>query len=212
MGSIWQYIFRFIIFIVFATFHEYGHAWMAYRRGDSTAKLSGRLSLNPLVHIDLMWTIIMPAMLLISTGGRFAFGSAKPVPVNPYRLSDPKRDMVWVGLAGPATNIIWAAFIILLMKSGLFLSGSRFYFGGAPYLLLFMCLQMNIVLLVFNMLPIPPLDGSRIVEGLLPDEYADKYASIKPYGFIIIIMLMFLGVLGRLLYFVIYLIVRIFAL
>jgi len=210
MGSIWEYVLTFIIFIVFATFHEYGHGWMAYRLGDSTAKLSGRLSLNPIVHIDLMWTIIMPAMLIITTG--YALGSAKPVPVNPIAFRDPKRGMVWVGLAGPATNIIWAAFIILLMKSGLFLSGSRLYFSGAPYLLLFRCLQMNIVLLVFNMLPIPPLDGSRILEGLLPDEYADKYASIRPYGLIIIIMLMFLGVLGRLLYFVIYLIVRIFAL
>ncbi len=208
--AIWPYVFRFIIFIVFATFHEYGHGWMAYRLGDSTAKLSGRLSLNPLVHIDLMWTIIMPAMLIITTG--YALGSAKPVPVNPIAFRDPKRGMVWVGLAGPATNIIWAAFIILLMKSGLFLSGSRLYFGGASYILLFMCLQMNIVLLVFNMLPIPPLDGSRILEGLLPDEYADKYASIRPYGLIIIIMLMFLGVLGRLLYFVIHLIMRIFAL
>lgn len=208
--AIWPYVFRFIIFIVFATFHEYGHGWMAYRLGDSTAKLNGRLSLNPLVHIDLMWTIIMPVMLIITTG--YALGSAKPVPVNPMGFRDPKRGMVWVGLAGPATNIIWAAFIILLMKSGLFLSGSRLYFGGAPYILLFMCLQMNIVLLVFNMLPIPPLDGSRILEGLLPDEYADRYASIRPYGLIIIIMLMFLGVLGRLLYFVLHLIVRIFAL
>lgn len=212
MGSIWQYVLTFIIFIVFATFHEYGHGWMAYRKGDSTAKLSGRLSLNPITHIDLMWTIILPAMLLISSGGRFAFGSAKPVPVNPYRLRDPKRDMVWVGLAGPATNIIWSLLIILLMKSGLFDPGSRLYLNGALYLFLFMCLQMNVVLLVFNMLPIPPLDGSRIVEGLLPDEYADKYASIRPYGFMILIALMFLGVLGRLLHLVIYLVIRIFAL
>ena len=210
MGTIWQYVFRFIIFIVFATFHEYGHGWMAYRLGDSTAKLSGRLSLNPLVHIDFMWTIILPALLLMSTG--YALGSAKPVPVNPLGFRDPKRGMVWVGLAGPAANIIWAAFIILLMKSGLFSSGSRLYFNGALYFLLFMCLQMNVVLLVFNMLPIPPLDGSRILEGLLPDEYADGYARIRPYGIIIIMALMFLGVLGRILYFVIHLIVRIFAL
>ena len=212
MGSIWQYVLTFIIFIVFATFHEYGHGWMAYRKGDATAKLSGRLTLNPVAHIDLMWTIIVPAMILISSGGRFAFGSAKPVPVNPYRLRDPKRDMIWVGLAGPATNIIWALIIILLMKVGPFRPGTRLYLNGAPYLFLFLCLQMNIVLLVFNMLPIPPLDGSRVVEGLLPDKYSEEFSKIGRYGFLILIMLMFFGILGRLFYFVMLIVIKVFAL
>lgn len=152
-----------------------------------------------------------------------AFGSAKPVPVNPYWLRNPKRDMMWVGLAGPATNVLWALGLIIIMKAGLntglLMPGSRVYLKGVPYLFLFMAMQINIVLLVFNMLPIPPLDGSRVVEGLLPDKYADEYARIKPYGFIIIIMILSMGwispklsILGRLLSFAIELVVKIFGL
>lgn len=216
-------ILTFTMFIIFATFHEYAHGWMAYRLGDSTAKRSGRLSLNPLTHIDPVWTILMPIMLLLSSGGRMAFGSAKPVPVNPYWLRNPKRDMMWVGLAGPATNVLWALGLIIIMKAGLntglLMPGSRIYLKGVPYLFLFMAMQINIVLLVFNMLPIPPLDGSRVVEGLLPDKYAEEYARIKPYGFIIIIMILSMGwidqrlnILGRLLSFAIELVVKIFGL
>jgi len=216
-------ILTFTMFIIFATFHEYAHGWMAYRLGDSTAKRSGRLSLNPLTHIDPVWTILMPIMLLLSSGGRMAFGSAKPVPVNPYWLRNPKRDMVWVGLAGPATNVLWALGLIIIMKAGLntglLMPGSRIYLRGVPYFFLFMAMQINIVLLVFNMLPIPPLDGSRVVEGLLPDKYADEYARIKPYGFIIIIMILSMGwispklsILGGLLSFAIDLVVKIFGL
>ncbi len=213
MGTIWQYILTFTIFIVFATFHEYGHGWMANRLGDSTAERSGRLSLNPLVHIDLMWTIIMPVMLLISTNGAFAIGSAKPVPVNPMWLRNPKRDMIWVGLAGPVTNVIWALILIFAMKtgvrSGILLPGSRIYLNGAPYVLLFFCLRINIILLVFNMIPIPPLDGSRILEGLLPDRYAEEYAKLGRYGIILIVLLMVTGVLGQLLMTVLNLVVKI---
>ncbi len=216
-------ILTFTMFIIFATFHEYAHGWMAYRLGDSTAKRSGRLSLNPLTHIDPVWTILMPIMLLLSSGGRMAFGSAKPVPVNPYWLRNPKRDMMWVGIAGPATNVLWALGLIIIMKAGLntglLMPGSRIYLKGVPYLFLFMAMQINIVLLVFNMLPIPPLDGSRVVEGLLPDKYAEEYARIKPYGFIIIIMILSMGwidqrlnILGRLLSFAIDLVVNIFGL
>ena len=212
MNSIARAVFTFTIFIVFATFHEYAHGWMANRLGDSTAKRSGRLSLNPLVHIDLFWTIIMPAMLLISTGGRFAIGSAKPVPVNPYWLRNPKRDMIWVSLAGPGANVAWALVLILLMKSGLFSPASRLYFNGAPYLFLFICMYMNIVLLVFNLLPVPPLDGSRVVEGLLPDRYAEGYYRLRPYMFIIIILLMLSGFLGGIFQFVVNLVIKVFAL
>jgi len=205
MDIIWRAILTFTIFIIFATFHEYAHGWMANRLGDSTAERSGRLSLNPLVHIDLMWTIIMPAMLLISTGGRFALGSAKPVPVNPLWLRNPKRDMIWVGLAGPATNVVWTVILIVLTKIGIrtgIVSLNPTYgypVSASPiYLLMFMCVSINIVLLVFNMLPIPPLDGSRVLEGLLPDRYAEQYSSLGRYGFVILIGLMFLGVLGQL--------------
>ena len=214
-------VLTFTLFIIFATFHEYAHGWMAYRCGDPTAKNSGRLSLNPLMHIDLIWTIILPAMLLISSGGKFAFGSAKPVPVNPFRLRNPKRDMVWVGIAGPATNVIWMLVLIAIMKigvsTGALLPGSRIYFNGVSYLVLFIAMRINIVLLVFNMLPIPPLDGSRVVEGLLPDKYSEEYAKIKPYGFMILIGILSLGwihprlsILGQLLGFATELVVKIF--
>jgi Zn-dependent protease len=211
MDAVWQAVLTFTIFIIFATFHEYAHGWMANRLGDSTALLSGRLSLNPIVHIDLIWTIIIPAMLLISSHGRFAFGAAKPVPVNPFRLRRPKQDMIWVGLAGPATNVIWALILIFLTKMG-FRTGvftlNPMYRGVGPvcaspiYLLLFMCVTINIVLLVFNMLPIPPLDGSRVLEGLLPDKYSEEYSRLGRYGFLILLALMFFGVLGQLLGFV----------
>jgi Zn-dependent protease len=214
MRSISEAILTFTIFIIFATFHEYAHGWAAYRLGDSTAKRSGRLSLNTIVHIDLIWTIILPAMMLISSGGRFALGSAKPVPVNPYWLRNPKKDMIWVGLAGPLTNVAWALFLIFVMKmgirTGLFLPGSRIYLNRAPYLFLFICVQMNIILLVFNMLPIPPLDGSRVVEGLLPDKYSEEYSKLGRYGFIILILLMLSGIFHRLLISVLYLVVKVF--
>ena len=199
-------ILTFTIFIIFATFHEYAHGWMANRRGDPTAKRSGRLSLNPIVHIDLFMTIILPAMLLIFSGGRFAIGAAKPVPVNPFWLRNPKRDMIWVGLAGPATNVAWALVLIMIMKSGLLSPTSPIY------LLLFICMYINIILLVFNMIPIPPLDGSRVIEGLLPDKYANEYSKLKPYGFMILMLLVFLGIFRRIFIVVLYLIMNAFAL
>lgn len=205
MYVVWQAILTFTIFIVFATFHEYGHGWMANRLGDSTAKRSGRLSLNPIVHIDLIWTIIMPAMLLISTGGRFAFGSAKPVPVNPYWLRNPKRSMIWVSLAGPATNVFWVIILIALtkigVKTGFIELDPNYSFSVSPspiYLLIFMCVSINLILLVFNLIPIPPLDGSKVLAGILPDKYAEEYNKLGRFGFIILIGLMFFGVLGQL--------------
>jgi len=205
MDLIAQAVFTFTIFIIFATFHEYAHGWMAYRCGDRTAKNAGRLSLNPLVHIDPIMTVILPAMILISTEGRFAIGAAKPVPVTTYRLNNPKRDIIWVGLAGPLANVAWMIILIATMKIGLVRGvftleqGFPFPVAGSPfYYLLFTCMSINLVLLVFNMLPIPPLDGSRVVEGMLPDKHADQYSRLSRYGFIILILLMFSGILGRL--------------
>jgi len=204
MDLIWRAAFTFTIFIIFATFHEYAHGRMAYRCGDPTAERSGRLSLNPLVHIDLFMTIILPIMLLIFSGGRFAIGAAKPVPVNPFWLRNPKRDMVWVGLAGPGANVAWALGLIVLIKASHLSPASPFY------LFLFMCMYVNIILLVFNMIPIPPLDGSRVVEGLLPDRYAEQYAKLRPYGFIMLMFLVFSGVFSRLFSLVLYLVMRVF--
>jgi len=205
MDFIVEMVFYFIIFIIFATFHEYAHGWMADRCGDPTARQNGRLSLNPLVHIDFFWTILMPAILLITTNGRFALGSAKPVPVNPYQFRNPKRDIIWVGLAGPFANVAWALILIFIMKAGIFSPASPIYF------LLFICMWVNIVLLVFNMIPIPPLDGSRVVEGLLPDRYVEQYSRTSSYiSFILIIGLMYFGILSRLFLFVLKLVIVIF--
>jgi Zn-dependent protease len=204
--------FTFVIFIIFATFHEFAHGWVAYRCGDPTAKQNGRLSLNPIVHIDLFWTIIMPIILLVSTGGRFAIGSAKPVPVNPSLFRNPRRDIILVGIAGPSANAIWALLLIGLMK----LWGNSFS-PDSPifmpiYKLMYICMSINVMLLVFNMLPVPPLDGSRIFEALLPARYAYYYQKFSPYMFILLIALMYLGLFSSLFGFVLRLIIYIFKL
>lgn len=198
-------VFNFTIFIIFATFHEYAHGWMANRCGDPTAKRMGRLTLNPIAHIDLIWTLILPIMLLMSTGGRFAIGAAKPVPVNTSWLRNPRRDIVLVSLAGPSANVIWAIILIVLMKVGIFPPTSPFY------LLLFICMYINVILLVFNLLPIPPLDGSKVLEAILPDKYMDTYNTIKPFMFIVLMLFMFFGLLGRLFFIVVYIIIKVFA-
>ena len=212
MDIITEVAFTFVLFIIFATFHEFAHAWVAYRCGDPTAKQNGRLSLNPIVHIDLFWTIIMPIILLVSTSGKFAIGSAKPVPVNPSLFRNPRRDIVLVGIAGPSANAIWALLLIGLMKL-LANSVLRDLAISMPiYILLYRCMSVNVVLLVFNMLPVPPLDGSRIIEALLPNRYAYYYEKIGPYMFILLIALMYLGLFGSLFRFVLNLIIYIFKL
>ena len=212
--SITWAVFTFAIFIIFATFHEYAHGWVAYRCGDPTAKQNGRLSLNPIVHIDLFWTIIMPIMLLMSTAGRFAIGSAKPVPVNPYLFRKPRRDIVLVGLAGPGANAIWALVLIGLMKLW---GGTDFFSPDSPifksvYVLLFFCMCVNVMLIVFNLLPIPPLDGSRVIEAILPSRYVSYYEKISPYMFLVLIAFMWFGLFGRLFMFVQTLIIHVFKL
>jgi len=177
------------IFFFAVIIHEYAHGWVAEKLGDSTARYMGRLTLNPLAHIDPIGTIFLPLFLLM-TRSPVLFGWAKPVPVDFLNLRNPKRDMVWVGLAGPGANILFA--IILSFISRLpFLSGSYLALS-----ILASAILANLVLAVFNLLPIPPLDGSRVMMGLLPYELSVEYSRLEPYGFLIIFALLWLGAIN----------------
>lgn len=172
--------------------HEIAHGWVAERLGDSTARWMGRLTLNPLKHIDPVGTVLIPLALLVMNSP-FLFGYAKPVPVNFRNLNNPKRDMVWVALAGPVTNLLLAFVSALIMAVA---------FNMPPWLswvaqpLVWMCqasIIINMVLCIFNLLPLPPLDGGRIAVGLLPGPLAWHFSRIEPYGFLIIVALLMLG-------------------
>ena len=174
--------------IIAITFHEAAHGYVARMFGDDTAARMGRITLNPLKHIDPFGTILLPAVLLLSHAG-FVFGYAKPVPVNFSRLNNPKRDMIWVAAAGPATNIALAAVSAVLLAIGLHASATP----REPLAELFLgSLQINLVLAFLNLLPLPPLDGGRVVTGLLPHRLAVPFARIEPYGFFILIGALFL--------------------
>jgi Zn-dependent protease len=178
--------------VLFAiTLHEAAHAYAAKYFGDSTAYMQGRMSLNPIKHIDPFGTILIPILLYFSTGGAFLFGYAKPVPINFGQLRKPKRDMAWVALAGPAANFLMAL-IWLLMLIGLaaFRVQEDFFALMARAGIL-----TNLVMFAFNLFPIPPLDGGRILTSLLPNKYAYKFAQIEPYGFFIVMALVLLKVL-----------------
>lgn len=171
-----------LIFYMSVVFHEVAHGLTALALGDPTAKHAGRLSLNPLRHIDLFWTILLPAALLLASGGRWMVGMAKPVPVNFQRLRNPKRDMIWVALAGPFANIATAYFF-----SWLWILKPKEIFLLVTYL--------NVGLAFFNLVPVPPLDGSKIMAGLLPRRALYHYSKLEPYGFFIIMLLYVTGVL-----------------
>lgn len=164
--------------------HEFAHGWIAYKFGDPTAKYSGRLTLNPLAHIDPIGTIVLPIFLLI-TGSPILFGWAKPVPVNFLGLHNPKKDMIWVGLAGPCANILLAIAISMIIKIKL---------PPLPLQILHQFMLLNLVLAIFNLMPIPPLDGSRVVMGLLPPKLAYKYMKLEQFGFVLVVILLYLGI------------------
>ncbi|MCH9849097.1 MAG: site-2 protease family protein [Betaproteobacteria bacterium] len=179
--------------IIFAiTVHEASHGYAAKHFGDLTAEKMGRITLNPIKHIDPIGTILLPALTLMLGG--ILFGWAKPVPVNFANLNNPKKDMLWVAAAGPASNFIMAIFWVLVLK----------YSASAPEVASFFLLEMskvgimiNLVLMVLNLLPLPPLDGGRIAVSLLPMDLAMKFSQIERYGFIILIALLFTGILGE---------------
>ncbi len=196
-----NFIFSLFIFFLAVVIHEYAHGWVAYRLGDYTAKYAGRLTLNPLAHIDPFGTIILP-ILLVLTQSPVIFGWAKPVPIDYLRLGNPKKDIIWVALAGPAANIVFALFLTLLLKINL----------AIPFLLLELfktAIVLNLVLAVFNLVPIPPLDGSRILMALLPYDAAFRYAATEQFGFIILFVLLLLGLFDRLILPIVGILIRI---
>ncbi len=179
--------------VLFAiTFHEAAHAYAAKKYGDATAYMMGRMSLNPLKHIDPVGTILIP--LLALTLGGFLFGWAKPVPVNFANLNNPKKDMVWVAAAGPAANLVMAFGWALLYNVAAM--NPEGYFSVPLALMSTAGIQINVVLMVLNLLPIPPLDGGRIAVGLLPRDLAYPLARLEPYGMFILVALMATGMLG----------------
>jgi Zn-dependent protease len=179
--------------VIFAiTLHEAAHGYAARHFGDHTAALMGRVTLNPFAHIDPMGTVLMPLLLYFSTGGAFLFGYAKPVAVRFDQLRHPKRDMIWVALAGPAANwvqaLLWGILLYLLVGTGM---NERFF--------LEMCkagMLTNVVMFAFNLFPLPPLDGGRILVGLLPWRQAMWVARVEPWGFFIVMGLVITGVVS----------------
>ena len=175
--------------VIAVTFHEAAHGFVAYRLGDDTARQAGRVTFNPLKHIDLFGTMILPALLLLSSSGRFMFGYAKPVPVNFRRLNHPRQDMVWVAVAGPATNVLLAIASSLLFYGVDLMPPSPAEWLAAN---LVNSIQFNALICVFNMLPLPPLDGGRVAVGLLPDALALPLARLERYGMLILLLFLFI--------------------
>ncbi len=193
MNDIIQTIAVYALPVLFAiTLHEAAHAYAAKYFGDSTAYLAGRMSMNPLKHIDLLGTIIIPVALYLATSGAFLFGYAKPVPVVFEKLRNPKKQMAWVALAGPASNaamaLLWMILTVLLRGLGV---EETFFHAMARAGIL-----VNLLMFAFNLVPIPPLDGGRILTSLLPERLAQPFSRIEPYGFFIVLGLIYFNVLS----------------
>jgi Zn-dependent protease len=191
-----QKILIYAIPILFAiTVHEVAHGWVANKLGDPTAKMLGRLTLNPIKHIDLVGTIIVPLVLLFLGG--FIFGWAKPVPITWQNLKNPKRDMALVAIAGPGVNLIMALLWAFIAKWGFILRGYSPEVSNIVISMGGVGVMMNLVLLVLNLIPIPPLDGSRVVSSFLPGPLEYQYNRLEPFGFFILIGLLATGLLSK---------------
>lgn len=185
-----------IIPVVFAiTVHEVAHGWVANKLGDGTAKMLGRLTLNPIKHIDPIGTIVVPLVMVLMAG--FAFGWAKPVPVSPRNFKNPRKDMAIVAVAGPLANVVMAIFWVFFLKL-VSLVVSDINIARGLMAMAQAGIIINLVLFVFNLFPIPPLDGSKVLSGLVPHSVSLMMDKIEPYGFFIVVGLLYFGVLSKL--------------
>ena len=205
MENLLQVIAIWALPVLFAiTLHEAAHGWAAKQLGDPTAKMLGRLTLNPIKHVDPVGTILVPASLLafslLTPAPPFVFGWAKPVPVNTRNLQKPRRDMAVVAIAGPLSNLLMAFFWALMIKLGLSLQGT-FDWVAVPLVYMGVAgISINILLMVLNMMPVPPLDGGRVLSGFLRGRIAYNYDRLEPYGLVIVVVLLITGVLGAILF------------
>ncbi len=194
-------ILGFPILLMALSFHEAAHAWMADRLGDPTARLMGRVTLNPIAHIDPIGTVIMPLLMFITNIP--LIGWAKPVPVNSRHLGKPWRDEILVSIAGPASNLVLAFLMFILYVAlrlgGVFESIPR-NFAEPLFFILYLGVSINVLLCVFNLIPIPPLDGSHVLENILPYNARQKYQQVAQYGWVLMLALLWLGVLRIILY------------
>jgi Zn-dependent protease len=204
-----QRVAAWILPVIFAiTVHESAHGWMAKKFGDRTAEQQGRLSLNPIKHIDLFGTIIVPGFLLLTFSG-FIFGWAKPVPIDPRNFKQPRKAMMYVALAGPLSNLLMALGWALLARLGVLLY--QFEFISDPLIQSGKAgITINLVIALINLLPIPPLDGSRVISGLLPNYWAWQYNRLERFGFLILLLLLSSQVLGVILDYPLYISMKMF--
>ena len=181
----------FLVLILSLSFHEAAHAWMANRLGDPTARMLGRLTINPLAHIDWIGTVLFPLIAIYS--GLPLIGWAKPVPVNTQYLRSPRRDFAIVAAAGPASNVILAVGLAIVLRVML---EARDYEPSLTTVVLMQAVTMNVLLAIFNLLPVPPLDGGNVLAGLVPERAAQLIDALRPYGIIILYVLLLSGVIG----------------